>query len=57
MAEEQLQALFEEQLQALFEMHPGLAEGLYYLRLAGVPWEDLVLGIEEILCLHRQTLN
>lgn len=47
----------EEQLKALFDMHPGLAEGLCYLRLAGVPWEDLVLGIQEFLRQHRQTLN
>jgi hypothetical protein len=47
----------EEQLKHLCEIHPGLAEGLCLLRMAGVSWEDIVQGLQEFMRQYRQTLN
>ena len=47
----------EEQLLKICELHPGLAEALYMLKMAGVPWEDLQSGLQEYLRQQRKTLN
>jgi hypothetical protein len=47
----------EEDLFGICQLHPGLAEALYMLRMAGFSWEDLKPGLEGFLLQQRQKLN
>lgn len=47
----------EEELLGICQLHPGLAEALYMLRMAGFSWEDLQAGLQEFLRQQRKNLN